>query len=1347
VTDLPPGFTLDDEKPVKRSPAEDKLAVLAKLSPAEQARSDEFERSPANIRQAKTELAREKDPEARRVIQEEIDRQERAGADAPPEGFTVDELPPGFKIDAPAPAKPLTGAAAVPQDPAAAARVAAEAKARQIVEQRGATQRAANPIVSRAVGAAEAGLEVATRLLGGSIGGLAGIFGINTEQGGDKGFTEGAQRGIQGVRDALQMVGVTSGKPMSQTGQEYTEAAMEPIEKVGQVLPPTAGVFGTLAGPATAAPVAAQRGAVRAGAGKVADAALEAATPRLSESTMKRAQAATEAGIPISPHQLSDNKFIKLLGETAENVPLAGGGSLRAKRREKFSAALAKQMDPDTDVTVLDDAAFKQLQDAAGERIGEISSKYQMPIEDFGDLNALARRDTPDVQAVVKTFADDLAQIAADNGGVIPGDTLRKLRTEAQSRARNVRGAKPDLANALDDVVHRFDDALTNNAAEADVTALANARRQYAISKTLEPLVAKHPDGSFPPSSLKGVVTSTKEGKRRMARGEGGDLGEYARVGQDLLKEQVSSGTAERNTIYSALGIGAGAGAAFTSLPAAAALYAGSALYNLLGPRVVKRMIEAEKRRNAPKPEGPPPEPTLGQGFEDVPQGAAPARANPLGDLTPDWETAPGAGAPREGGVDPAGMVRAVDETEALPQGVPQRPGSQIPLAESRPLGDLTPDWETSPGAGGPARAGAEPGLVPAVGEAPPTTGPRAALTERAGQQIPAVPGRPDLPDTLVAGGPAEVAATDASNAAMGTPGAIEARRQQGMARVEQAAAAERAEPVPVGEATEIRPQEVKPAPEMREPPPEKIPVGEATEIKPEVVKPAPEIPDHPEVAKVKDAILKKRDAEAKKQSAADELRKAAEVETDPEVKAALLERAEKVAPKKEKTDVAKPPKAADEESLSIDLSAPGQDVDRAWRDLTGQNKFADFDNPSEIQATGNLGDFTLSQTKGKQWVSLMVREMKREGAYSAALEVGTEGFPTRTGVATTMYLQALNVAKQRGLGWTSEGIRSDAALAIYQRLKEAGVPFKREGGVDVIDAAALAKTDLAEVAKKLETRNRTKNPTASLDLALPNLDEAFLDNQLRAKAKAAPPPPPTARGRRQSRRAIEDGIADGSLDKEGGALALWALDKNPNLARGLRVEVETPANAQAKGSYNSASEIVKLFKGQTNPQTAIHEILHHSERLMPEPVQQGIRRAWERATKDLMAKATPERRAAMEAMDKASGGDADALQTVKDAFKNGVLTKEDYQFVNPTEYWAVNGARILHERFTGRGSWRAQAKQWMKEMIEQVKGIAGIKSDAAILKALGEVLDPKTVTGERKSGTMIKSFVGPVPK
>ena len=143
-------------------------------------------------------------------------------------------------------------------------------------------------------------------------------------------------------------------------------------------------------------------------------------------------------------------------------------------------------------------------------------------------------------------------------------------------------------------------------------------------------------------------------------------------------------------------------------------------------------------------------------------------------------------------------------------------------------------------------------------------------MRTRAGQEIPAVPGRPDLPDTLVSGAPAESAATEPANAAMVTPGAIEARRQQGMAAVERAAAAERAEPVPVGEATEITPESVKPAPGM---PDEPIPVGEATEITPENVKPAPEVKEHPEVAKIRQDIAKKREAEAKKQAAADELR------------------------------------------------------------------------------------------------------------------------------------------------------------------------------------------------------------------------------------------------------------------------------------------------------------------------------------------------------------------------------------------------------------------------------------------------------------------------------------------
>lgn len=1104
-------------------------------------------------------------------------------AAAPRRRFVPDAPP----APPPAPAVPLgkLGAAAVPGvDPEWAAGRAPE----QVADRQRQEAAARNPIRDKVVGAVEGALDIVAKLVGGGAGGMAGLLATPVTGGSaEKNMEAGAQRGVGVVRDIYRQTRLTSGgEPETQFGRQITEGA----DTVLQSLPAVGtGPRGTLVNPM---PERAVGTAVRAAgdtARAVGDAAVEAATPRLSPQRQALAEKAVAAGIPINLHQLTDNKVARLAGEYAETVP--GTGSKRQQRREAFTNGIAKAIDPDSDATAITPDVFVEMQDRAGGAIGDIMARYEVPRETFGDLGDLTKKQTPDIAKVITDYTADLDTIAAENGGVVPGTTLRKLRTQAQQQMRNTPNG--DLRTALGNFVNRLDKALGEVADDGDVAALADARRRYAISVVIEPLVAKSPDGVINPQSLMAAVTGTKAGKRRMARGQAGELGDYARIGQEFLKDVASSGTAERNMVWKAVGDMAEAAKIGFTYPAALA-------YNLLGPKAAKKLIEAQKRRQAPTPERAPPEPTLGRGFEDVPQDRPNGSGAPLGDLTPDWETAPGAMPPREQGIDPAGMVRAVDETEPLPQGIPQRPGAQIPVVEERPLGDLTPDWETQLGADGAGGRSAEPGLVPALGDEAPTTGTRVDMRSRGGQEIPAVPGRPDLPDTLTVGGPAESAATAADNAAMVTPGAIEARRQQGVAAVERAAAAERAEPVPVGEATEITPENVKPAREM---PDEPIPVGEATEIAPENVRPAPEVREHPEVAKIRQEIAKKRDAEAKKQAAADELRAAAAAETDPEVKAAMIKRADAIAPaKKEKA----------------------------------------------------------------------------------------------------------NDATSKPVG--ADGVR-----------KEAGQEGVQEGG----DAGAQA----------------AKGGEEALDLTFPKIEEGLLDLQQRAAERTAPPPPPTPRGRRQVRRALERGIAEGTLDKDGAALALWALDRNENLARGLRVDVLQPeAGSPAKGSYNSATQIVKLFRGKDNPQTAIHEILHHAERMMPEAVQQGIYRAWQRALKAATEDASPERRAALDALNKVSSNDMTALDAVKRAFKDGVLKADDYQFVNPTEYWAVNGARIMHERFTGRGSWRAQARQWLREMIEHVKETVGVRSDSPLLKALNEMLDAEKNTGAQRSPTMIKN-------
>lgn len=687
--------------------------------------------------------------------------------------------------------------------------------------------------------------------LGGGATGIAkDVAGLVTEGGAYRGneakrlSEQGAQQGAAALRQSYYGLPLV-GQP-SQLGQEYSEAAGEAISRnapalmagpggvVGMAAQAPKGAFGTGLRAATDAAAGSKAAeAVRVGAGAAADKVL----PEISPSNMARVQTANEAGIPVAPHQLSSNKFLKLFGEFAENIPYAGGDTLRKTRKEKFSGALAKVIDPTTDATVLDDTNFAKLQDSAGERIGEIAGRTDVPIESFGDLSTITSKAKPDAQNVIAAYAKDLSTAAEQNGGVVPGSTLRELRTQVTSQARRVRSSDADLAYYLDNLAKRMDDALGEHAPEADMEALAEARRQYAVSKAIEPLVAAYPNGDFPPSRLKSVVTNTAAGKTRMAKGQAGELGDYARLGQEILKDQVSSGTAERNLVYHTAGaIGLG-GAATVSLPGALAAYGSAGLYNLLGPRVVKALVERQQRRNAPKPEAPPPEPTLGAGFEDVPQGQPPAKASPLGDLTPDWETAPGAADHAPGEVVPTeGLVPAVGETQPM---------------RVQPAG-------TAPEAEGAALRGA-------------------------GEQIPAVPGRPDLPDTMVAGAPAEVGATEATGAAMQAPEAALARQQQ-------------------AEALQQRAQAVQ----------------------------------SPEVRRVLETQAAKLALEAKRMKDAHDLRMEAAVTSDPAIRQALLdhakrlERAEKVAVgeakegmPKEKPDKAEKIPTGEATELEADEVAP----------------------------------------------------------------------------------------------------------------------------------------------------------------------------------------------------------------------------------------------------------------------------------------------------------------------------------------------------------------------------------------------------------------------------------------
>jgi hypothetical protein len=124
----------------------------------------------------------------------------------------------------------------------------------------------------------------------------------------------------------------------------------------------------------------------------------------------------------------------------------------------------------------------------------------------------------------------------------------------------------------------------------------------------------------------------------------------------------------------------------------------------------------------------------------------------------------------------------------------------------------------------------------------------------------------------------------------------------------------------------------------------------------------------------------------------------------------------------------------------------------------------------------------------------------------------------------------------------------------------------------------------------------------------------------------------------------------------------------------------------------------------------------------MPIEVQNGITDEWTRSYLAAYRKADPKVQSYLKEIPKAISGDKNAQKTIFEGFKNGTLDyNAHYQFVNPSEFWAVNATRIMSSRYEAN-SWIAKAKVWLNEFTEKSKGAFGIRSDSQVLSGLKSI-------------------------
>lgn len=392
----------------------------------------------------------------------------------------------------------------------------------------------------------------------------------------------------------------------------------------GSVLPPIArgGVVGTVGSAATSAArnalvnsvisagladgdlsdrsAAAWKGAlVGGGAGMVGDVVGRGVNTMMGRSggvapeTAQLAQTArNQYGIPINATQLApDRSLLRIAADQSTHLPWSGAGPAVADQHAAFNRAVAHTFGETTDRVTPD------VMDRAATRIGHdfdtVAARTNVTADpQFMNDLATIERDmtqtlTADEQGPIRTQLNNLIDAAANGNGTIPGNVYQALTRATAPLGRTARNANSNISYYGQAVRDALDDAFQRSAAPADQALLQQARTQYRAMRTVEDLVEKAPTGDLSPALLMGRVRAASDrfnpGTGGMAYTGGGPLGDLARIGQQFLRPQANSGTADRLAVNSLATGGAGGLTATNPLRSILAVPAGLGLNRIAG--------------------------------------------------------------------------------------------------------------------------------------------------------------------------------------------------------------------------------------------------------------------------------------------------------------------------------------------------------------------------------------------------------------------------------------------------------------------------------------------------------------------------------------------------------------------------------------------------------------------------------------------------------------------------------------------------------------------------------------------------------------------------------------------
>lgn len=276
--------------------------------------------------------------------------------------------------------------------------------------------------------------------------------------------------------------------------------------------------------------------------------------PKIDAGLLPVVNLAQKWKVPLSLDEVTGSRALKNIQKVSQDLPFSGQKAFRDKQMAAWNKGILSTVGATGDriTPEIMGERFKTLgkkfDDLGAGKIYNLKGPFEEGINQI--KNEAAQTSTKDAIANFNSVAKDIMK-NVDTRGYISGEKLSKLRSMVNERMRKT--SNYDTKQLLSDLEGNIIEMMTADPKVAQ--DFAETKKQYRNLIVLEPLVQKGKGGNISPARLSDRVA--KVYKRAYTKGEAGDIGELARVGQELLPELGGSDTAAKST-YTGLAGGVG---------------------------------------------------------------------------------------------------------------------------------------------------------------------------------------------------------------------------------------------------------------------------------------------------------------------------------------------------------------------------------------------------------------------------------------------------------------------------------------------------------------------------------------------------------------------------------------------------------------------------------------------------------------------------------------------------------------------------------------------------------------------------------------------------------------------